>query len=599
MLYMKKVRFYKIVSVVLAIFVLLMAVNIYYPVLVGVKGMKKIYLRDFGIEANSEKDAVPAIKAAIRAANEYDGVCEIVFDEGVYNAHLADLSSLEIHVSNTIAEGSNREKGECDSIERNTPFLIDGMSDIIINGSNSLIKCHGKMTEVILRNSENITFKNIRFDYVNPTVTEMTVIAVGNNYLDCKISEEFPYKIVDGKIVWYGENYEFSMGISQLFDANSGFTWRYPSPLEDKNAKFEELSSGLVRLYFNPNSNGQNPYGAKLGFVFQMREPIRDECGVIISDCKYTSFINTTMHFMSGIGFIAQNSDGIYLDRFNVYPSVGRTASCAADFMHFSGCRGKITIKNGFYLGAHDDAINVHGTHLKITDVDYGENKVKLKFMHSQTYGIGGFKVGDEIVAVNPYSLLEVAKTKILSVEELNPYEIALSVESVEGFTPDFVVENISATAEVLIKNNHFERIPTRGILITTRKPVVIEDNVFKNVKGCAVLIADDARSWYESGCVRDVTIRNNTYKAGGNRFVIIAPECGEFSTEAVHSGIKITDNLVELSLMDEVISAKNSKDIVFSDNVIYGPFEKCRITLDKVQNAVVNNNIYNGSVIQ
>ena len=154
-------------------------------------GMKKIYLRDFGIEANSEKDAVPAIKAAIRKANEYDGVCEIVFDEGVYNAHLADLSSLEIHVSNTIAEGSNREKGECDSIERNTPFLIDGMSDIIINGSNSLIKCHGKMTEIILRNSENITFKNIRFDYVNPTVTEMTVVAVGD--LLAEVIQQVPY----------------------------------------------------------------------------------------------------------------------------------------------------------------------------------------------------------------------------------------------------------------------------------------------------------------------------------------------------------------------------------------------------------------------
>ena len=557
--------------------------------------MEKIYLRDFGIKANSFEDAVPAFKSAINYASKLNKPCEIVFDEGVYNVYLNNLSSLNIYVSNTIAEGTDRKKGECNSIERNTPFLLEGMSDIVINGCGSLIKSHGKMTQAILKDCENITFKNIRFDYINPTVTEMTVIAVGENYLDCKISDEYPYKIINGKIVWYGENFEFSWGISQLFDPKTGFTWRYPSPLEDNNARYEELCKGIVRLYFNPNSNGNNPYGAKLGYTFQMRDPVRDECGIIISGCKNTSFINSTMYFMSGIGFIVQNSDGVYLNGFNVFPSVGRTASCAADFMHFSGCRGKITIENGFYSGAHDDAINVHGTHLKIIYIDRNNKKIRIRFMHTQTYGIGGFNIGDEIAAINPDTLIESAKTKVLDICELNPYEIDLTVESVDGFESELMVENTSATAEVLIRNNHFERIPTRGILITTRKPVIIEDNVFEKVKGCAVLIADDARSWYESGCVKDVTIRNNVYRDSANRFVIVAPECIDDSSEAVHKGIKITDNLIELGYTDEIISFKNACDIEFKDNIIYGPFDKFRITLNKVSNAVIINNLYNG----
>lgn len=560
--------------------------------------MKKLYLRDFGIEPNTAEDAVPALKEAVKQASLLNEPCEIVFEEGIYNAYLSELSPLKIHISNTIAEGNDREKGECDSIERNSPFLLQNMSDIVINGCGSVIKSHGKMTQIILKDCENITFKNLSFDYINPTVTEMTVIAVGENYLDCKISDEFPYKIVDGKIVWFGENYEFSKGISQLFDAKSGFTWRYPSPLQDANAHYEELSKGLVRLYFQPDGNGNNPYGAKLGYTFQMREPIRDECGVIISDCKNTSFINTTMHFMSGIGFIVQNSEDIYLNGFNVYPSLGRTASCAADFMHFSGCRGKITIENGVYIGAHDDAINVHGTHLKILDVDSNENKIKIRFMHSQTYGIGGFKIGDEIGAVNPDTLLEVARTKILNVCELNPYEIILDLESVSGFEPELMVENISANAEVLIRNNHFERIPTRGILVTTRKSVVIENNVFEKVKGCAVLIADDARSWYESGCVTDVTVRNNIYRDSANRFVVVAPECADDAEQPVHRGIKVIENLIELSATDEVIFFKNAEDVVFKDNIIYGQFDKCRLTLNKVKNSIISDNIYNGGKI-
>lgn len=557
--------------------------------------MKKIYLRDFGIEANTAQDAVPAIKSAVKFVAELKEPCEIVFDEGTYNAYLTDLSCLDINISNTIAQGSDRKKGECDSITRNTPFLLKDMSDIIINGNGSVIKSYGKMTQIILKDCKNITFKNLSFDYVNPTVTEMTVIAVGENYLDCKVNDSSKYKIIDKKILWYGENFEFATGISQLFDAKTGLTWRYPSPLEDANAYYEELSEGIIRLYFNPDKNGNNPYGAKLGYVFQMRDPTRDECGVIVSECENTSFVNVNMHFMSGIGFIVQNSDGINLNGFNVYPSLGRTASCAADFMHFSGCRGKIVIENGYYLGAHDDAINVHGTHLKIMGIDPVKNTIKLRFMHSQTYGIGGYNVGDEIAAINPDTLIQNAKTVVREVTELNPYELLLKVDSVKGFHAELMVENISATAEVLIRNNHFERIPTRGILVTTRKPVLIENNMFDKVKGCAVLIADDARSWYESGCVRDVTIRNNVYKAGLNKFVIVAPECVDSADESVHSGIKITDNLIELSTFDEVISIRNAEDIVFKNNIIFGSFDKCRIALQKVNNIDISNNIYNG----
>lgn len=560
--------------------------------------MERVYLRDFGIEANSVDDAVPAFKAAIKFASLLQKPCEIIFEEGIYNAYLPDLSDLDIHISNTIAEGTDRKKGECDSIKRNTPFLLDGLSDIVINGNGSLIKCHGKMTEIILKDCENITFKNISFDYVNPTVTEMTVIAIGENYLDCKASDASKYKIVDKKLVWYGENFEFSTGISQLFDAKTGITWRYPSPLEDNNAHYEELRAGVIRLYFNPDKNGKNPYGAELGYVFQMRDPVRDECGVIVSNCKNTSFINTNMHFMSGIGFIVQNSDGVYLNSFNVYPSLGRTASCAADFMHFSGCRGKIVIENGYYLGAHDDAVNVHGTHLKIMDVNRDERLVKIRFMHSQTYGIGGFNAGDEIAAINPDTLIEKASTLVREVTELNPYELLLKVDSVDGFETDLMVENISATAEVLIRNNHFERIPTRGILVTTRKPVLIENNVFDKVRGCAVLIADDARSWFESGCVRDVTVKNNIYKASLNRFVIVAPECVDTAVEAVHSGITIIDNVIELLSFDEVVSIKNADNIAFKNNIIFGPFDKCRITLEKVNNIDLDNNVYNGKIL-
>jgi len=53
---------------------------------------------------------------------------------------------------------------------------------------------------------------------------------------------------------------------------------------------------------------------------------------------------------------------------------------------------------------AHDDAINVHGTHLRIVERLVGR-KVKVRFMHPQTFGFMAFNSGDEIEFVRSDSL--------------------------------------------------------------------------------------------------------------------------------------------------------------------------------------------------
>ena len=81
------------------------------------------------------------------------------------------------------------------------------------------------------------------------------------------------------------------------------------------------------------------------------------------------------------------------------------------------------------------------------------------------------------------------------------------------------VVENITYTPEVSIHDNIFKETPTRGILVTTRKPIVIENNTFDGMGMAGIYISNDAQGWYESGPTRDVTIRNNTFTTG-------KPEC-------------------------------------------------------------------------
>ena len=59
------------------------------------------------------------------------------------------------------------------------------------------------------------------------------------------------------------------------------------------------------------------------------------------------------------------------------------------------------------------------------------------------------------------------------------------------------VVENLAYVPDVTISGAYFSRVPTRGILMTTRGKVVIENNVIHTPMRQALHIADDADSWY------------------------------------------------------------------------------------------------------
>jgi hypothetical protein len=71
-----------------------------------------------------------------------------------------------------------------------------------------------------------------------------------------------------------------------------------------------------------------------------------------------------------------------------------------------------------------------------------------------------------------------------------------------EDIRENDVLENVTWTPEVEIRGCKVSHIPTRGFLITTRRPVLVEDNEFRATNMSAILIEDDAAGWFESGCV-------------------------------------------------------------------------------------------------
>lgn len=43
------------------------------------------------------------------------------------------------------------------------------------------------------------------------------------------------------------------------------------------------------------------------------------------------------------------------------------------------------------FSGAHDDAINLHGTHLRVTETFPERREIKVRFIHHQTVGFPAF----------------------------------------------------------------------------------------------------------------------------------------------------------------------------------------------------------------
>lgn len=173
---------------------------------------------------------------------------------------------------------------------------------------------------------------------------------------------------------------------------------------------------------------------------------------------------------------------------------------------------------------------------------------------------------------VDAHSLRCLQPARVKAVERIDDYEILLTLDRAVNdnvkTAENVSVENVTWTPEVEIRNNYFSRIPTRGILVTTRRKVVIEDNVFYRIPMSGVLVSDDARGWYESGPVRDVTIRRNLFMECGSPVIAVMPENDRYEG-AVHRNVRIEANRFVIRQGGEAVSARATDGLIIRDNYI------------------------------
>ncbi|HUH47179.1 MAG TPA: hypothetical protein VLZ54_08515, partial [Arenibacter sp.] len=399
----------------------------------GIMNAQKIIdLEDYGVRPNSFEDAVPAIQKALADAAKHESAI-VRFPKGRIDLWPGKAIKRELYVSNAT---------ESDTLSkiRNIGILLDNMRNVILEGNETLVVSHGKMVHLANINSQNITVRNIGFDYERPTMSEMTISEIGDDYAVVNVHPDSRNAVIDQKVTWYGEGWKSGkLGIIR-FRPEQEAMYYFKNPAF-QNAQATDLGNGQILFRGDFSQVGEIK-----GDVLTMRDTYRDCVGVLNHFSRDLTFENVGFHYIHGMGMISQFSKNISVNGLvaKPRPETGRVVAGFADFLHFSGCYGKVSIENSLFSGSHDDPINVHGTHLRV--VGHEGNTIKVRFMHHQTWNLMAFEEGDSIGYVDNGTLLIYDNAVVKKVTKLSDRELELQLDRPvpKGLKEKHCIENIT-----------------------------------------------------------------------------------------------------------------------------------------------------------
>jgi hypothetical protein len=514
------------------------------------------------------------------------------FLPGVHTIGIKNVIRLPMYTSNS-----------CDSpAPKPIGILIQNVKHLRLEGGGvegpekTMILYDGRMVQVFNDHSEDIRFRGLVFDLKRPTVSEFRCLESSGTTAVIQVAERSDYAVENGKFVWtgdwnagsFGQELDLATGRCQRAGPPRGWgkmTKEGSAPNGQTIAQATTLGGRNVRLEF-PDA----PTGLKAGYQYHFRSVWRDSVGVHNARCKDIVFQDCDFYALTGMGFVSQFTENITYLRLNVAPPKDTIRTCPAwgDVFQFSNCKGNVLVDSCRLSGMQDDALNCHGTYLRIAQKT-GDRQLLVHYVHGQTYGFDPYVPGDEIAVMNPENMREYPgnpRAKVVAVEMKSPRDWLITLaDPVPKFEKNDVLDNITWNPDLTVRNNQVSVNPVRGFLLGTRGKIVVENNEFRsNMHG--ILVEGDAKGWMESSPLRDVVIRKNKFvRCGievGANVKDMKPE------EPIHENIRIVDNYFE----NGEIHIKGTRGVTVTDNTSLN--NPLRVNLDKscTDTQVENNSV-------
>lgn len=530
------------------------------------RGWDTLYMRDFGTRPDSEEDATSALRQAITAVRRSGRPTVLRFEAGRYDFHAPAGADNRANVAATLRE----------------------VNDLVIDGSGAEFVGHGRLTLFAAENCRNLTLRNFSLDWQRPYITQASIVAIGDNHVDLAIDRSrYPYRIEAGRIRFSGDDWVREVdpeSYSTAFDPRSGAvlygTRDYP--LSDRNALFRgqarEIAPDTVRFF------GKVDRQLPVGTLIALYHGRYLATAITLTECRNTRCEQIEFRHSPGMGIYGLRCENILLRGISTEPNRAekRCFSCVADALHFTSCRGTIELDGCRFDGQGDDALNIHGTYIRLVGISKNRRRILLE--GDRFPARHAIRPGDEIWPVDRKS---VSRGKCIRISRIVGHdgkrlvaELARPLD--DRFQCNDFVENASQVADVRIHDCRFGRgNRARGILITSPGHVEIFNNRFESA-GTAILIEGDINYWFESGAVRDLEIRNNLFDncgtsasnnggtGWGEAVISITPSFRPDSTTspAYHRNIRIRNNRIR-TYDRPLIHARAVGNLLFADNLI------------------------------
>ncbi len=535
-------------------------------------------LDDMGIVPNTGADMTPLFARAIariKANQKKDVPVSIKMKAGRYNFFPQHAIRKKLFISNHDQDNP-----------KTIGLAFEGLENITFDGGMADLIFHGRMLPVSMEQVKNFKLKNLRIDFDLPHICQAEILENDsvNNIITLKTSDWVKYKIRDSVFYNQGSDWELNPSSGIAFDKTTRHIVYNTSDLSVALKKVVEVRPGVIKAFGWKNKK------LAPGMMLAMRSWHRPAPGIFLDHGKNVFFENITVHYAEGMGLLAQVSEDVTLNHFNVaLKGAGdpRYFTTQADATHFSGCKGIIKSVNGLYEAMMDDAINVHGTYLKVVN-QKNDKTIVAQYMHGQSYGFEWGLPKDQVQLVRSQTMEVVGNANtIRRIRPLDQPTVAgakqFEIEFTDGIeipvadSSGFGIENMTWTPEVYFGHNTIRNNRARGSLFSTPRKTVVENNTFDHTSGSAILLCGDCNGWYETAACRSVIIRNNRFiNALTNMFqftnaiISIYPEIPRLKDQKkyFHSGIIIEHNSFE-TFDRPLVYAKSVDGLLIRNNQV------------------------------
>lgn len=452
--------------------------------------------RVFTFQPGTGTDWSRTVAERLRSCDGRD--CVLHFEPGIYEFSGAPENR-------RFAAISNHTSGK----EHPFAVILDGCADVRIEGEpgTRLVMAGKDLIPFRISRSKRIVLAGLELDVKENLYSSGQVVRADEESFDVCMTGGCRCEVCDGILLTDGEPF---WGVAELDEHDFGL--RRGSALnfqEDYPARVPVRSVGENTVRFSGRLRGMPRAGATLIF----RHGKRDTPAIFMEESVDLAVEHVTLRRSAGMGILAQGCRDLRISSLNVAlpPEGERHVTLTADAIHLVNCSGSVRIEHCVLEHQYDDAVNIHGIYSFIQERRSATEYV-VERRHRAQAGVPLFTAENRLAVYEAGSLEPIAQCVAAAVQELDLRHILLSLSEPAELPIGAVLENLSRRPSlVVIEGNRMRFSNPRGILASSGEEILIADNEIDTPYAC-VFVPGGADDWCESGAVKHLTIRGNTF---------------------------------------------------------------------------------------